>query len=202
MATIENTFPDIPVIPTPEPLVIEVRNAVYLADGKIDCEYNHPVHGWIPFTASPNDSQEIGRLVHAEALKSGPAAYVAPKVVITSDMVSRERDRRIALGFMFAGKLFDFDIKAKTNISGAAQMAFMAIVANPAAAKSDKWNGGANPFAWRAFDNSFVVMTGEMVIALGQAAAAHESSFMAAAWKLKDMAEIPADYTADKHWPA
>lgn len=53
----------------PEPMVIEVRNAVYLEDGKIDCELNHPKYGWIPFTASPDDSQEIGRLVHVEALK-------------------------------------------------------------------------------------------------------------------------------------
>jgi hypothetical protein len=180
---------------------IEIRNAIYLEDGKIDCEFNHPKYGWIPFTASPDDSQEIGRLVHAEALKANPAAYVAPKVVITSEMVSIERDRRIGLGFMFAGKLFDFDMKAKTNISGAAQMAFMAIVANPAVAKSDRWNGGANPFAWRTFDNTFMTMTGEMVIALGQAAAAHEASFMAAAWKLKDQAEIPADYTDDQYWP-
>ena len=31
------------------------RNAKVLENGWIDCEIEHPVHGWIPFTCDPND---------------------------------------------------------------------------------------------------------------------------------------------------
>ena len=134
-------------------------------------------------------------------MKSGPAVYVAPKVVITSEMVNSERDRRIALGFMFAGKLFDFDMKAKTNISGAAQMAFMAIVSQPKLAISAMWDGGSSAFTWIANDNSAVEMTAQTVIAFGRTAAGHERAHIIAGRAIKDMAEIPADYTDDKYWP-
>jgi len=32
------------------------RNAELLENGWIDCEIEHPVHGWIPFTCNPEDS--------------------------------------------------------------------------------------------------------------------------------------------------
>ena len=127
---------------------------------------------------------------------------IAPEPpAFTSDDVNSERDRRVLNGFMFAGKLFDYNMEAKTNISGAAQMAFMAMIANPAAAKSLRWNGGADDFQWRTYDNSFLPMTGEMVIAFGQTAAAHEYAHKKATWALKDMPEIPKDFKDDKYWP-
>lgn len=46
-----------------------IRNARYAAGGMIDCEYDHPKFGWIPFTASPVDVEPLGREIHAEALK-------------------------------------------------------------------------------------------------------------------------------------
>jgi len=53
---------------------MEIRNPVYNAFGTIDCEINHPVYGWIPFTASPDDRPDI----FEAALAMGPAPYVAP----------------------------------------------------------------------------------------------------------------------------
>lgn len=55
-----------------------IRNPVYTSHGRIDCEIDHPVYGWIPFTADPNDVEEHGRLIHAAALEMGPAPYVEP----------------------------------------------------------------------------------------------------------------------------
>lgn len=42
---------------------LEYRNAQYANAEKtmIDVEINHPVFGWIPFTATPDDIQEYGR---------------------------------------------------------------------------------------------------------------------------------------------
>ena len=42
---------------------MEFRNAVKTADGRVDCEINHPVYGWIPFTADQNDTEPLGRAV-------------------------------------------------------------------------------------------------------------------------------------------
>jgi hypothetical protein len=55
------------------------RNARMLADGRIDCEIDHPRLGWLPFTADPEDGVEKGRDTHAQIVADGTAApYVAP----------------------------------------------------------------------------------------------------------------------------
>lgn len=68
---------------------MEYRNAAYNRHGTIDCEINHQVHGWIPFTADPNDPEELGRTIHAAALTGEVAAYVEPEpVVVVPDRVT------------------------------------------------------------------------------------------------------------------
>lgn len=66
---------------------MDYRNAVFIADGRIDCEIDHPKFGWIPFTASPGDPEEFGRELFAE-LKSKAAAHVPHKV--TAEDVAAE----------------------------------------------------------------------------------------------------------------
>jgi hypothetical protein len=44
---------------------IETRNEVRLENGAIDCDFNHPKYGWIPFTADPDDVEEHGRSIWA-----------------------------------------------------------------------------------------------------------------------------------------
>ena len=60
---------------------MQTRNPKHNADNTIDMEIEHPTYGWIPFTASPDDVEELGRVLHAAALAGdfGPvAAYVPP----------------------------------------------------------------------------------------------------------------------------
>ena len=45
---------------------MEARNIRYIEDGRIDCEIDHPKFGWLPFTASPDDVEEFGRLMFDE----------------------------------------------------------------------------------------------------------------------------------------
>ena len=45
----------------------------------IDCEIEHPVHGWIPFTANPNDGEPLGKEVY-DACVAGQAGPIAPYV--------------------------------------------------------------------------------------------------------------------------
>ncbi|MFD1326750.1 hypothetical protein [Mycoplana ramosa] len=56
------------------------RNARYsnASNTMIDVEYEHPKYGWIPFTATPDDFESLGREIYAAA-KAGPVApYIPP----------------------------------------------------------------------------------------------------------------------------
>ena len=60
---------------------MQARNPKHNADNSIDMEIEHPVYGWIPFTASPDDVEELGRVLHAAAIAGefGPVApYIPP----------------------------------------------------------------------------------------------------------------------------
>jgi len=39
-----------------EDSIMEYRNPKRFNDTLIDCEINHPIYGWIPFTCDPNDT--------------------------------------------------------------------------------------------------------------------------------------------------
>ena len=59
----------------------ECKNPIFSAPNQaaIDLEYNHPEYGWIPFTATPNDTEQHGRDIYAAAL-AGEYGQVAPYV--------------------------------------------------------------------------------------------------------------------------
>jgi hypothetical protein len=60
---------------------MQVKNPQYNASNTIDCEIEHSQFGWIPFTASPDDIEQMGRDIYAKAVAGdyGPvAAYTAP----------------------------------------------------------------------------------------------------------------------------
>ncbi|MDH1340568.1 hypothetical protein [Ectopseudomonas oleovorans] len=58
---------------------MNIRNPKHNAVGTFDCEIEHETLGWIPFTASPDDTEETGRNVHA-AILAGEAGGIAPYV--------------------------------------------------------------------------------------------------------------------------
>ena len=47
---------------------MQARNPRYTSTGDVDLEVEHPTLGWIPFTASPNDSEEHGRALYQAAV--------------------------------------------------------------------------------------------------------------------------------------
>ena len=72
---------------------MEIRNPAYNVVGTFDCEINHPKFGWIPFTASPDDSDEIGREVHAQII-AGAAVAVAPYVAPSTSSEQKASESR------------------------------------------------------------------------------------------------------------
>lgn len=60
-----------------ENILMEYRNPMYNTSGSIDCEVDHPIHGWIPFTAAPNDIEAHGRELYERILAAGKE-HIAP----------------------------------------------------------------------------------------------------------------------------
>lgn len=88
---------------------MQLRNPIYTADGRIDCEIDHPIYGWVPFTASDHDLDVINRAVFAAAADAKPAPYVAPPpldpaVVLESTRATMRLTRRqVFIGMADAG---------------------------------------------------------------------------------------------------
>lgn len=75
--------------------MMNYRNAQYTADGRIDCEIEHPLFGWIPFTASPYDIESYGRELFARIVADGNIAdYVAPPAPSDEEIAAKVRAQR------------------------------------------------------------------------------------------------------------
>lgn len=121
----------------------------------------------------------------------------------TLQSVDAERDRRIAAGFTFGGKLYqarDSDIR---NINGASTAAAVAIM-NGSLSGDFRWSDPSKDFAWIASDNSMVQMDAQTVIAFGQTAMTWVTAMTMAGRTIKDrlIAGEPLTVTEDNLWPA
>ncbi|MCS3467078.1 hypothetical protein M2401_000799 [Pseudomonas sp. JUb42] len=128
-----------------------------------------------------------------------PDPYIPPPPIITPEEVDTERDRRIDAGFTFKGKVIQSRASDRENVSGAAQLAFMAIVGG-AQPEDYRWSDPDAPFQWISADNSLLSLDAADTVAMGRAAAATKQSLIFKARDLKNMSPIPLDYTDDKWW--
>ena len=75
------------------------RNAKHISNGRIDCEIEHEVHGWIPYTLNPADTKNDDLLAAME-LADDVEAYVPPTQVELDAALAAEvradRDGRLA----------------------------------------------------------------------------------------------------------
>lgn len=79
---------------------MQVKNLKYNQLGTIDCEIEHPSYGWIPFTASPDDIETLGKEIYNKAISgeySEIAEYVAPPVQVLIPSFVTMRQARLAL---------------------------------------------------------------------------------------------------------
>lgn len=63
---------------------MDIRNPTFNQHGTVDVEIDHPDYGWIPFTASPLDSEAHGRDIYARVIAGEfgeISAYLAPEFV-------------------------------------------------------------------------------------------------------------------------
>lgn len=91
---------------------MEIRSAKYTEHGMIDCEIDHPVYGWVPFTAVNNDQDQFSARIFAAALAMHPAPYIAPPL---PDPLEAERDKMVVSSFQARAALMDFGLLADVN---------------------------------------------------------------------------------------
>lgn len=128
---------------------------------------------------------------------SEPTPYVDPTPY--NQLVDQETLRRLALPFLFLGRLYDRDTVSLQRITGAATLAGFA-VANGAASGDYRWHGGATDFSWIAADNSIVPLDAQTMFAFGVAAAARETFLVFRGRYLKDNPTTKALVLADATW--
>jgi|TARA_R110000744_G_scaffold30630_3_gene72391 hypothetical protein len=91
------------------------RNAKHISEGRIDCEIEHPVHGWIPYTLDPADTDttvDNGALLLA--IGDDAAAYVPPtqEELDVALAASVREERNAALAATDYVSLSDYPVKA------------------------------------------------------------------------------------------
>lgn len=79
---------------------MQVKNLKYNRLGTIDCEIEHPVYSWIPFTASPDDLEPLGVQIYNRGM-SGEFGVIEPyipeELIISVPFVVTMRQARLAL---------------------------------------------------------------------------------------------------------
>lgn len=173
---------------------MQTRNAIRLPDGRIDCEVNHPVYGWIPFTA---DSADPAAADIFAALDATPDLPTRPAPAATGEDVNNERKRRIRIGKVFAvpgyGPVAVEGREEDMRNLGALGTAALAAIGAGA---------GAGTMQFRGADNTVHTLTWAQMFALWQLSTAYVSAVYAASWAIKDGGSVPADYAANSRWPA
>ena len=102
---------------------MDYRNAKHISGGRIDCEVNHPIHGWVPYTLDPADTdQTVDNAALLTAIGNGATEYV-PLTQEELDAITdaKEQDKSDALMQhdlqfrVMAGVLFDMLKAAKSG---------------------------------------------------------------------------------------
>lgn len=124
------------------------------------------------------------------------------KKAVTAEDVDKERDRRIADGFVFQGVRYQSRSEDRENIAGAAVAALKAISsgANPG---DFGWFKDVEVFCWIAENNSLIPMDAQTMFEFGEAAMAHKQSIIFFGRALKDRigaGDYLPDVTDDALW--
>lgn len=125
-----------------------------------------------------------------------------PVPVIQPYQIDQERDRRTAMGFVYAGKAYQTENQSQIDdILGKMTDALAAITVDQAQAGDLRWASPDYDFAWSAADGTLVPMDAQTCLDFTRAAVRRKTLLVAAGLTLKAQSPIPVDYMDDKYWP-
>jgi agmatine/peptidylarginine deiminase len=96
---------------------MEYRNAIFISETVIDCEINHEVHGWIPYTLNPDDTdQTVDNVALRASIGSDVGAYIPPSASEKeAQLASNARSER-------SGLLSETDWAGQSDVIMSAEM--------------------------------------------------------------------------------
>ena len=163
--------------------ITNARNPKFSSANTVNLEIEHPQYGWLPFTASPDDTEAHGRDLFARAIAGefgSVVEYVAPVKspeqirVEAIRQIDTQRDAALSAGFTHNGQLFHCDPTFQSQIQ-----AFLLA-----------WQAGMLPadatVGIRRKDNVTVQLNQAEVAALAGALMAHVQGVYATSWAAKD----------------
>ena len=180
--------------------MITYNSPRYNANGTIDMEIEHPVHGLIPFTASPGDTEEHGRLLFADA-QATAAPYVAPLPTLAQRKkeVDALRVQVIASGlpYDFSDGLGTIQLRNESDVRNV-----MGVAASGQALLS---MNSTQTIAFRDSENVTHDLSPSDVVSMGLAVSAFISGHYSTAWSHKDAmqtlsGQALADYDITTGW--
>lgn len=116
--------------------------------------------------------------------------------------VDIERDRRAAMGFVYAGKSFQSASQSQVDdILGKMTDSLAAITVDGALPGDLRWATPDFDFAWSAADGTLVPMDAQTCLEFTRSAVRRKTMLVAAGLALKAQSPIPIDFTDDKYWP-
>lgn len=157
------------------------RNLAYTKHGCVDMEICHVVHGWIPYTASPTDPEEFGRVLYEQAA-AGMLGAVAPYVPNVARVkaakfaeIEASRDAAVAANATALGYQWQADDRSVKLLNGAITLGAQ---------------GAPLPAVWRTADNiNMPVSSLADLLAIAGAIAAQTQTAYARSWVLKAAVE-------------
>lgn len=86
---------------------MEVRSIRYNNSGCIDCEINHKDYGWIPFTASPDDTEKFGADLYSKLVSGeyGEIAEAPPVPGKTPAEIKAAKRAEVKLNYNLSGTI-------------------------------------------------------------------------------------------------
>ncbi len=162
---------------------LEVRNPFRIADGRINCEVNHPVYGWSPFTASPTDVEQFGREIFAQYDKENLQTLI---ILPQRSDVRIEAERRIAEGIIHNGEPFRTDAETMQRL---------------AAIKNAMTQGNALPIQFETrVGQTIILESAEELDELIALASQHIANILMHSSRLQNLDLIPLDFAEGRHW--
>ena len=176
--------------------MIEYRNPKQWPDGRIDCEINHPTHGWIPFSAVDGDT---GAAFDVAELRAAMLADPVISPVMTAQQITAREQAARAAGVRAEAALRMSLLAAP--YSREERETWPVQIAEAEAFTADAQAAVPMLTAIAAPRGLTVAQMAALVLSLRDGFKAATGAILAAQAALLAMDPIPANYTADEHWP-
>jgi hypothetical protein len=141
------------------------------------------------------DGARPTRIANEQELADVLRPYGIAAPLISSEDVSAERDRRIALGASVTIGSVTFTVQTRNetdfrNLNGLVSKGILLLMQSDVTTTT----------TFRDADNVDRVLNAQGLVSMGSQVAAHVDAIYKSSWVIKSLNPIPADFKSDKYW--